>query len=337
MIHKRFAFTALALIASACAAGVVASASGGGTNAHRKIALVRQPNNGFYDRVQSGAEMASTALGDQLIVEATNDPQVAISGLIAQHVDGIAVDPGYAGTDLTSALTKAKKAGVATVSYDRPSFGSGSTWIHPIGTTKYARALADALAVQMSHRGRYAVVPCSPADPIVTSWLKRVNAYVPKRYPQMKRIAVVYGDDSGNQHETAKFKHLIIHQRLRGLIVLCPTEAHVVPQAIIEAGKVGKVFAAGNGGGDDCPPLDSDLAAYVQQGAEQVVCSVDPAELGYLTVWAGNYLASGHTFKARRYDVGGPVGTVRYYRHGKELRLGRPLTITKANLAHYSG
>ena len=37
------------------------------------------------------------------------------------------------------------------------------------------------------------------------------------------------------------------------------------------------------------------------------------------------------------HDVGGPVGTVHYYRHNKELRLGQPLTITKANVDQYAG
>jgi ABC-type sugar transport system substrate-binding protein len=298
---------------------------------------VRAGNSGFYDRVQSGAGAASAALGARLVVKASADPQSAIDQLIAQHVDAIAVDPGYAGTDPSSALIRAKKAGIATVSYDRPTFGSGSVWVHPAGTSKYAHALAASLAAQMSGKGRYAIVPCRPADPIVTTWLNRVKTYIPKRYPHMKRVAIAYGDDSGNTQETTRFERLIVHRRLRGLIALCPTEAAVVPRAITQLGKVGKVFASGNGGADDCPPLDPEVAKYVKSGAEQIVCSADPAKLGYLTAWAENYLATGHTFKAGPVNVAGPVGTVRYHKANHELRLNQPLTITTANLAQYLG
>jgi len=83
--------------------------------------------------------------------------------------------------------------------------------------------------------------------------------------------------------------------------------------------------------------VDPGLARYVRRGAEEIVCEADPAKLGYLTVWAADYLAGGHSLAPGSYDVGGPVGTVHYYSHNQELRLGKPLTITKANLAQYLG
>ncbi len=104
---------------------------------------------------------------------------------------------------------------------------------------------------------------------------------------------------------------------------------------MIKAHKVGKVFTAGNGG--TCPPLYVDLARYVRRGAEEIVCAGDPVKLGYLVVWAADYLASGHTFVPGQYNVGGPVGTVSYDATDMELPLGQPITITKANVAQYAG
>ena len=63
--------------------------------------------------------------------------------------------------------------------------------------------------------------------------------------------------------------------------------------------------------------------------------TADPGQLR--TIWAADYLARGHRFAPGSYDVGGPVGTVRYFSHHQELRLGQPLTITKANLDQYAG
>jgi hypothetical protein len=53
------------------------------------------------------------------------------------------------------------------------------------------------------------------------------------------------------------------------------------------------------------------------------------------TIGLGDYLASGHTFVSGQYNVGEPVGTVNDATD-MELPLGRPVTITKANLGKYA-
>jgi rhamnose transport system substrate-binding protein len=340
MFHKNALIMLMMFAAVGSAAGLLASTAGGTRQAQRTIAFVRD-SDGFFDPVQKGAEAASTALGDRLIVETADDAQTQIStikSLIAQHVDAIAVDPQDHPADLKPVLAQAQAAGISTLSFDQEIAGSGSVWVDQEGSTEYAHALADALAAQIGGKGQYAIVPCRPANPIVQTWLKAIKAYIPTQYPRMKRVAVVYGDDSGSPQETAKFKHLIkTHRRLRGLIALCQTEAFVVPQAIIQARKVGKVFAAGDGQGY-CDPVDAQLARYIRRGLEQIVCGGDLAKLGYLTVWAADYLASGHTLTQGQYDVGGPVATGSYDPRNMELfPLGQPLTITKANIDQYAG
>src|SRR5438105_2574901 len=245
-MNKRFAAMATLVAAVVAAAGLVASTSSGATKAQRTIALVRGTNS-FYDPVQTDAEAASAALGDRLLIEVADDAATQIStikSLIARHVDAIAVDPTDHPAALKPVLAQAQAAGIPTLSFEQAIAGSRSVWVNQTGSTEYAQALADALAAQTGGKGQYAIVPCRPANPIVQTWLKAIKAYIPTQYPRMKRVAVVYGDDSGGPHETAMFRHLIkAHPHLRGLIALCQTEAFVVPQAIIQARKVGKVFA----------------------------------------------------------------------------------------------
>jgi rhamnose transport system substrate-binding protein len=346
MFRKRFVMAAFAVVASACAAGLLAGPSSGSGKAQPRIGLVRGTDNGFYDDVQEGAEAASSALGDQLVVDQSNDPAGASESLIAQDVNAIAVDPGDIPID--SSLQEAKAAGIATLSYRDPSNGTGSdsnphngkdsVWITQSSPTQFAHALADALAAQMGGKGRYAIVPCQPADAIVQTWFRAIKAYIPTRYPHMTRIKAVYGNDTGNAKETRMFVRFIKkHRHLRGLIALCPTEAFVVPRAIMQAHKVGMVFASGNGGDYAYAPVDPELVADVRSGAEQLVSAGNPVKLGYLTVWAADYLASGHTFSPGRYAVGGPVGTVSYGAANQELRLGQTLTITEGNIDQFAG
>jgi ABC-type sugar transport system substrate-binding protein len=335
-MKKGFAATATLVAALAGAVALFASTSSGGTKASRTIALVRG-TNGYYDDVVAGAKAASAALGDQLRVVVADDPTTqirTIKSLIKKHVDAIAVDPTDHPRALKPVLAQAQAAGIAALSFAGSIHGSSVSVINE-GAAAYTNALLRALAAQMGGKGAYMVVACRPANSIVHTWLNTIEA-PPQLYPQMERVGVVYGDDSGNPQETARFTHLIkTHPDVRGLIALCPTEAYIVPQAISHAGKVGKVFAAGDG--QACSPVDPQLATYVREGTEELVCEGVPTKLGYATAWAADYLAGGQTFKPGPYHVGGSVGTVHYFAPNKELRVGGPLTITKANLNKYSG
>jgi ABC-type sugar transport system substrate-binding protein len=345
-MKKRIAAAILAvgaLALAAAAAGVFTARSSGAANAQRTIGLVLpDPNGGApYSRaVEPGASAAASALGDHLVVIPADGPDAmtsAVKSLIAQHAAAIIVntDQGPATVKaVLPALAQARAAGIPTLSYEQR--WPGSVWVTASTPEQYAQALTDGLASQMKDRGQYAIVPCRPAESIVQTWTKSIEAYVPQRYPGMKRVAVVYGDTGNGTADVGMFKRLIKgHPHLGGMIFVCPGESYILPPQVISAHRVGKVFSVGNGG--TCPPLSVDLARYVRRGAEEIVCAGDPVKLGYLVVWAADYLASGHTFAPGSVNVGDPVGTVQYYSQNEELGLGQPITITKANLGTYSG
>src|SRR5262249_20206992 len=119
-----------------------------------------------------------------------------------------------------------------------------------------------------------------------------------------------------------------------GLISITPRETYAVGEAITEAGRIGQIFSAGNGG---MTPVDPQLAEYVRTGAARLVYVDSNFKLGYLTVWAANYLLTGHHFRFGAYRVGGPIGqAVWYYPKHRELRLDQPLTVTKKNIGSYT-
>jgi rhamnose transport system substrate-binding protein len=342
-MSNRVVSAALALAVSVSAAGLRAAGSSGGMEGQRTIGIVfPDPNTGapLSREVEHGGSAAASALGDDLVIIPADGPEAltnAVKSLIAQHVAAIAVNTDQ-GPDTVKrvlpVLAQARAAGIPTLS--SPEQFPGSVWVSQSTPDQYAQALADALSSQMDERGQYAIVACAPHTSIVPIWLKDVEAYVPRRYPRMKRVAVAY-DHTGNG-DTHMFRRLITrHPHLRGMIFLCPLGSYILPQQVIRAHKVGKVFSAGNGG--DCPPLsesETPLPHYIRRDAEVIVCAGDPVKLGYLVVWAADYLARGQTFAPGSYDVGGPVGTVQYLAPDAELPLGQPLTITKANVDQYA-
>jgi ABC-type sugar transport system substrate-binding protein len=338
-MNKRFGAIAILVAAVAATGGLIASTSSGAPKAQRTIGLIVEgPGDPQAMEVETGGQSAASALGDTLAVTETNDTSTEIStieSLISQNTAAIAVDDGFhlgGSAAVNHALAQARSAGIPTLSFEQSY--PGSVWVSQSSPAQYAHALADALASQMKERGQYVIVPCRPAESIVGTWLKAAKAYIPRRYPRMHRVGVVYGGLGNGAAGTLVLRPVLrAHPHLRGLIFLCPSESYTGPQQLVRADKVGKVFTAGNG--DGCPPLYIAYANSVRAGSAEMVCAGDPTNLGYLTIWAADDLAVGHTLAPGTYDVGGPIGTVHYYGHNEELRLGRPVTITKTNLAQY--
>jgi rhamnose transport system substrate-binding protein len=197
----------------------------------------------------------------------------------------------------------------------------------------YGHALADALASQIGKEGEYAILDEQGEFPVAQAWKNAVEHYIPRAYPNMKLDGALTETGSGGQDEIDSVKSFMsAHPNLKGLVSVTPTETAVAAEAITQAGRIGQIFSAGNGGG---LPVYAQFAAYVQSGAAELVYGDSFRKLGYLTVWAANYLFTGHHFRFGAYQVGGSIGRVWYYPKNRELRLDQPITVTKKNLDRY--
>jgi rhamnose transport system substrate-binding protein len=284
----------------------------------------------------TGGRQAARRLGVPYVVRSSRDGDpgsiTILKSMIARHVDAI-VSNGY-DPALTPMFRQARKAGILLISSGDDIAGPRDLWVSPVDSVAYAHALADALAHQLHGKGEYAILRERGEYPTADEWVKIVRAYVPKAYPNMKLDGVVTETGAGGQPELDAIKtYMDAHPNLVGLIGVVPTEAWCAAGAITQAGRIGQVFSAGNAGSG---LKGTPQPGWVRSGATEVVLSANQTTLGYLTVWAANYLLSGHHFKPGAYQVGGPVGLVWYYAKHQELRLGQPLTITKANVDRYA-
>jgi ABC-type sugar transport system substrate-binding protein len=274
-----------------------------------------------------GGRAAAKALGVRYITATAQE----IGFLIGQHVDAIATE-AYDPT-LTSILKDVREAGIPLLSAGDDIAGRRDVWVSSSNPVAYAQALADALASQIRGRGEYAITRQPEQFPIADEWTRLVEAYVAKTYPHMHLDGIVEGSDVNGEPEPQKLEGFMgAHPKLKGFIGIVPRASDAAAIAITQAHKIGKVFSAGNGGGSFTDPLP----AWVRSGATEFVYVGDPVKLGYVTVWAADFLASGHRFKPGAYNVGGPIGLVWYHRSHQELRVGQPLTITKANVGAYA-
>jgi DNA-binding SARP family transcriptional activator/ABC-type sugar transport system substrate-binding protein len=328
------------LVAVVVVAGLAAFLSTRAAAHHRRytIAFVTWSAD-YVQSMARGSRAAAKRLGVHYMVAGENAPDLTkvYQAMIARHVDAI-ISGGY-DPSLTQTFAKVRKAGILLISSGDDIAAERDLWVTQSDPHAYGRALADALASQMHNKGEYAILEQEGQYPIATRWAHLVKHYITRTYPKMKLTGVIEGSGAGDQTEVDTVKSFIsAYPHLKGLIGITPNEATVAAKAILQAGKVGRVFSAGNG---DDRLGDTELPQYVRSGATELVYVGSPVTLGYLTVWAANYLLTGHRFKerpaipqdhaGRAYQVGGPIGTVWYLGHG-ELPAGQPLTVTKANV-----
>jgi ABC-type sugar transport system substrate-binding protein len=331
MIRKTVVPIAVAIAFAALAATLLARPSGA---AHRKYTIADLTGN-----MGKAGQEAAKRLGVRLLVPKCLQPGSGVScpsdgtrlykSMIARHVDAI-ISTGYDPT-LTSTFRKVRKAGILLISSADDIAGKRDLYVGYSAPTVFAHALADALASQIGRKGEYAIIDEQSEYPIAHTWRKIVENYIQGAYPNMKLDGARSETGAADQNEVDAVKSFMsAHPNLKGLISITPRETYSAGEAITQAGRIGQIFAAGNGG---MTPVDPQLAEYVRTGAEELVYVDSNLKLGYLTVWAANYLLTGHRFRFGAYQVGGPIGQVWYYPKPRELRLDQPLTVTKKNVA----
>jgi ABC-type sugar transport system substrate-binding protein len=290
--------------------------------------------SGNEEAIVRGASRAARRLGVRFVtaINPSNggDLTPQYQRLIGQHVDAIFAE-GYNPAE-TPILNDVRAAGIKLLSAGDDIAAKRSVWVSQSDPIAYAEALADALATQLHNKGDYAILGESDQYPVADRSERIIERYVARAYPQMKLEGVVTGTGAGDPAELASVVDYIrSHPNLRGLVAVTPTEASMAAEGIGKANVIGKVFSSGNGGSD----FGSPLPGFVRSGEAQLVFGGDPTKVGYLTMWAAHYLLTGHSFKPGLYHVGGPIGNVYYHAARQELRLGQPLTITKANVDAY--
>lgn len=337
MTRKAIVAAALAVSLAALAAALFAGST---RAAHPKYTIAFATDGTSAPRVKAimrGGQSAAKRLGVHFFLSgpALGVPPAELipvfRSLIKRHVDAIATE-GFV-PELKSTLAKVRAAGIKLIASGDDIDAKRALWIGQSDPAEYAQALADALASQMKGQGEYAIADQPGQFPIANKWQSLVEAYIARAYPKMHLDGMVEGSDVDGTPQPALVEDFMTaHPNLKGLIGIVPRAAYAIAEAIQQTGNVGKVFSADNGGGSFSTPLPS----YVRSGVAEIVFVVDPVKLGYLTVWATNYLLTGHRFKPGVYQAGGQIGLVRYYAKHRELRLGQPLTITKSNVDYWA-
>ena len=303
--------------------------------------IPKDTQNPYEVIADQGGQTALKELGGKVVVSSgTADTAAAqipsIQAAIQAHANAIVI----AGNDpsaLCPSLNQAAKAGIKIVSFDSDvTCGSAPShlFINQANTQQIGTSEVDLLAKEIGSTGQIAILSAAASATNQNAWISYMKQEL-KKYPNMKLVSTVYGNDDPATSLTVLQGLLSAYPNLRGII--SPTTVGISTAAqYLDTHKtlLKKLTLTGLG-------LPSQMKTYVHDGTVKKFELWNPNNLGYLAGYAAASLASGTTtlktgatFKGGKlgsYTVLAPAGTT-----GPSVVLGPPTVFDVSNIDQFN-
>ena len=269
---------------------------------------------------ETGTETSGTA--------ATPASQIpAIQAAISKGANALivsATDP----TALCPTLNSAMKRGITVVTYDSDAPGCRDLFINQASTAQIGTSEVDVLAKQLNQAGDIAIVSAASSATNQNAWIGYMKQQL-KKYPKMKLVSVVYGNDDPTTSTQVTQGLLQRYPNLKGII--SPTTVGIAAAAaVLDNPKYrGKIALTGLGTPDS-------LKKYVSDGTIKEFVLWKPNDLGYLAGYAAVAVASGKVNGSQGQTfTAGKLGSFTVGAD-KTVLLGPPFVFTSDNISQFN-
>jgi rhamnose transport system substrate-binding protein len=303
------------------------------------IYYIPKDTNNPYEVIadQGGSDGAAEFGGKVVVSSGTEDTAAAqipsIQAAIQAHADAIVI-AGNDPTALCPSLAQAQAAGIVVVSFDSDVQCPNHLFINQADTETIGRSQVDLLAKEINSTGEIAILSAAATATNQNAWIGYMKDQL-KKYPDMKLVDTVYGNDDPATSLTVLQGLLTAHPNLRGII--SPTTVGISTAAqYLDTHKelLSKITLTGLG-------LPSQMKQYVLDGTVKEFALWNPHDLGYLAAYAAAGLSSG-TFKLepgakftagklKEYTVLPAAGST-----GPSVVLGPPQVFDKNNVSNFN-
>jgi rhamnose transport system substrate-binding protein len=299
------ALTILAVLLSACAPAATQPPAATEPPAETEPAATEPPAGGktyvlvpknlgnpYFDTANTGAQEAAGELGVTVLYQgsATADATEQITllnSLIAQNVGGLAISANDADA-LVPTGQAAMEAGIPVVSWDSAIAPEGRV-LH-INQAE-AQGIAE-VQIQMASdlaegEGQIAILSATSTAPNQNAWIELMKAELEKpEYAGLELVTTVYGDDQDEKSYNEALGLMTTYPDLE--VIIAPTTVGIAAsaRAVQDQNKVGTVKVTGLG-------TPNQMREYVKSGASPAFALWNPADLGYLAIYALDALSNG--------------------------------------------
>ncbi len=322
-----------ALLTGAALLLLAAGPAGAADDAHNSVAFVPQIIGiPYFNAMQQGGEKAAAALGVKFIYSGPTDTNPVdqlqiVQNLINQGVGAVSVSVLDA-SSIAPVVEAARAKGVKLFTSDSDAPKSGrAVYVAQATDEGLGFSIVDELVKRVGPDAKIGVVSGEATASNLNAWIGFMQQRVKDKYPKLALLAPQFAGGTAERAAQLAGDLMTANPDLKAIIGVASTTCPGVAQAIETAGKIGKVIGTGY-----CSP--NTARGYLKSGAFGFTVLWDPAELGYLTVWAGKQLIDGKPFAANN-DVPGFNHPVSYDQATGILLLGAPAVFTADNVDKY--
>jgi rhamnose transport system substrate-binding protein len=285
-----------------------------------------------------GGKLALSAIGDKEVISSgTVDTAAAQIPSIQAAIAAKAAAIVIAGNDpsaLCPSIAKAQAAGIKVVSFDSDVYCANHLFINQANTQQIGTSEVDLLGKEIGYSGQIAILSAAATATNQNAWIVYMKQEL-KKYPKMKLVSTVYGNDDPATSLTVLQGLLSAYPNLRGII--SPTTVGISTAAqYLDTHKslLKHLVLTGLG-------LPSQMRKYVLDGTCKEFELWNPSDLGYLAGYAAASLASGLiTGKAGQTFKAGKLGKYKILpksgKTGPSVVLGPPYVFNKSNIKNFN-
>ncbi len=268
------------------------------------------------DFTMSGPSTANSA--DQLRI---------FESLVKQDYKAITISP-LDPTSINSAISAARAKGVVVTTSDADAPKSArQVFVSQADDKALGYVAMDELAKQIGGQGQIGIVSGAPDTASLDAWTHFIQERAQTKYPNIQVVGGVRHATDSALALTEAQNLMTAYPDIKGIVAVPSTAVPGVCQAVLNAGKKGKIAVIGYGSPKTAGP-------FIKSGVMKETVLWDVPQLGYLTVWADKQLIDGKGFQAKN-DVPGIDHPITYDPSTKTLLLGPPKIFDASNYAQF--
>ncbi|MBZ9938801.1 autoinducer 2 ABC transporter substrate-binding protein [Mesorhizobium sp. BR1-1-16] len=286
----------------------------------------------YFNAMEAGGKKAAADLGVDFIYSGPVDGNPVdqlqiVQNLIDQGVNALAVSVLDASA-IAPVVEAAKAKGTKLFTSDSDAPDSGRlVYVAQATDEGLGNAIIDELVKRVGEDAKVGIVSGEATASNLNAWIGFMQKRAAAKYPKLKLLDPQYAGSTAQRAAQVSSDLMAANPDLKGIIAVASSTCPGVAQAIETAGKIGQITATGY-----CSP--NTARAYLKSGAFGFTVLWDPAQLGYLTVWAGKQLIDGKPFEASN-TIPGMTSPATYDATTGILLLGPPAIFTAENVDKY--
>lgn len=309
------------------------SSSNPATPNKKKAVIAMMPKakgDPYFISCKKGAEEAAAEVGAELLWDGPTDLDPAkqnevVEAWITRGVDVIAVSVENKEA-ISTVLRKARQKGIKVVTWDADSEKDARDFLINQATPQgIGETLTDEAARIMGGKGEFAIVTASLSAANQNEWIKYIEARLKEKYPEMKLVGIKPSDGDRDRAFAETQNILKVYPNVKLVMGIAAPAVPGIAEAVKQSGRA-DVKVTGLSLPNMCKP-------YIKEGIIDSIVLWNTVDLGYLTVFASNSLASGSFKKGDAKIAAGRLKEIEVA--SDEIRLGKPFIFNKENVDNF--